>query len=100
MNNLLSYCGLVDTRISASDKDLPVILPSKTKNYSHVCLFKWYLKLPNYLAINHKYKRRGLTLLVLFTGGFERYTQVKQRLRDGWRKAKESNKGSEISLDF
>ena len=25
MNNLLSYCGLVDTRISASEKDLPVM---------------------------------------------------------------------------
>ena len=24
MNNLLSYCGLVDANISASDKDLPV----------------------------------------------------------------------------
>ena len=24
MNNCLSYCGLVDPRISASDKDLPV----------------------------------------------------------------------------
>ena len=24
MNNLLSYCGLGDTRISASEKDLPV----------------------------------------------------------------------------
>ena len=24
MNNLLSYCGLVDERISASEKDLPV----------------------------------------------------------------------------
>ena len=24
MNNLLSYCGLVDVRISASEKDLPV----------------------------------------------------------------------------
>ena len=24
MNNLLSYCGLVNARISASDKDLPV----------------------------------------------------------------------------
>ena len=24
MNNLLSYCGLVDPRISASEKDLPV----------------------------------------------------------------------------
>ena len=26
MNNLLSYCGLVDARISASEKDLPVII--------------------------------------------------------------------------
>ena len=24
MNNLLSYCGLVDARTSASDKDIPV----------------------------------------------------------------------------
>ena len=24
MNNLLSYCGLVDARIRASEKDLPV----------------------------------------------------------------------------
>ena len=24
MNNLLSYCGLVDARISASEKDVPV----------------------------------------------------------------------------
>ena len=24
MNNLLSYCGLVDAKIRASDKDLPV----------------------------------------------------------------------------
>ena len=26
MNNLLSYCGLVDLRINASDKDLPVYI--------------------------------------------------------------------------
>ena len=25
MNNLLSYCGLIDERISASEKDLPVV---------------------------------------------------------------------------
>ena len=25
MNNILSYCGLVDVRINASDKDLPVL---------------------------------------------------------------------------
>ena len=28
MNNLLSYCGLVDAKIRASDKDLPVNLRS------------------------------------------------------------------------
>ena len=28
MNNLLSYCGLVDARISASEKDLPVQVTS------------------------------------------------------------------------
>ena len=26
MNNMSSYCGLVDARISASDKDLPVLI--------------------------------------------------------------------------
>ena len=25
MNNLLSYCGLIDAKIRASDKDLPVL---------------------------------------------------------------------------
>ena len=25
MNNLLSYCGLIDAKIKASDKDLPVL---------------------------------------------------------------------------
>ena len=28
MNNLSSYCGLVDAKIRAFDKDLPVFLPS------------------------------------------------------------------------
>ena len=27
MNNLLSYCGLIDAKIRAYDKDLPVSLP-------------------------------------------------------------------------
>ena len=30
MNNLLSHCGLVDARISASEKDLPVTLQFST----------------------------------------------------------------------
>ena len=29
MNNLLSYCGLVDAKIRASDKDLPVWMPGR-----------------------------------------------------------------------
>ena len=30
MNNLLAYCGLVDVRLSASEKDLPV---TETQNF-------------------------------------------------------------------
>ena len=36
MNNVLSYCGLVDARISASEKDLPVKPLNKAKSgWSH-----------------------------------------------------------------
>ena len=31
MNNLLSYCGLIDLWISASDKNLPVNFKAKAK---------------------------------------------------------------------
>ena len=31
MNNLLSYCGLIDAKIRASDKDLPVLNGNKKK---------------------------------------------------------------------
>ena len=47
MNNLLSYCGLVEARISASEKDLPVPYQRGyiyAKKYSYdptVSLFKW-----------------------------------------------------------
>ena len=34
MNNLLSYCGLVNARIRASDKDLPVL---------HTTIHRWKL---------------------------------------------------------
>ena len=34
MNNLLSYCGLVDAKIRASDKDLPVsLIVNQKKNF-------------------------------------------------------------------
>ena len=41
MNNLLSYCGLVDARISASGKDLPVLKNSdflKANKHFQLCL--------------------------------------------------------------
>ena len=37
MNNLLSYCGLVDARISASDKHLPVQSYAKHPNDAYDC---------------------------------------------------------------
>ena len=42
MNNLSSYCGLVDAKISASDKDLPVktILQIKM-NYAMLFNSQW-----------------------------------------------------------
>ena len=39
MNNLSSYCGLVDAKIRASEKDLPVILAMMiTKHYGRVAI--------------------------------------------------------------
>jgi hypothetical protein len=32
MNNLLSYCGLIDAKIRASDKDLPVLIMTQVSN--------------------------------------------------------------------
>ena len=34
MNNLLSYCGLVDAKIRASDKDLPVQDPANKQYFT------------------------------------------------------------------
>ena len=36
VNNLLSYCGLVTARVSASDKDLPVRLVHVVRDF-HPC---------------------------------------------------------------
>jgi hypothetical protein len=43
MNNLLSYCGLVDPRISASDKDLPVLGYDSEKNHRSARFFCFVL---------------------------------------------------------
>ena len=54
MNNLLSYCGLVDPRISASDKDLPV--------HKNSCGKYVYVEQENQNKENHRlqttYKRK------------------------------------------
>ena len=54
MNNLLSYCGLADARISASEKDLPVkvvekkfeLLVSKTIPHKsiHLKTYSWKIE--------------------------------------------------------
>ena len=42
MNNLLSYCGLVDARISASEKDLPVTkVSTETNNMAYESSNTW-----------------------------------------------------------
>ena len=45
IHNLSSYCGLVDARISASEKDLPVnVVFVGLAIYTSVCVYylKWY----------------------------------------------------------
>ena len=37
MNNLSSYCGLTDSRMRASDTDLPGTRGEKNQNISHLC---------------------------------------------------------------
>ena len=41
MNNLLSYCVLIDAKIRASDKDLPVLINEKVK--THFVFLQKYL---------------------------------------------------------
>ena len=48
MNNLSSYCGLVDAKIRASDKDLTVLL---ILFYDYYKNFKWSELIKNQIAI-------------------------------------------------
>ena len=48
--DILSYCGLVDERISASEIDLPV-LDIKATSASNHSLFKWWMAL-SYLKLS------------------------------------------------
>ena len=48
MNNLSSYCGLVDVRINASDKDLPVPfqgMEALLLKHSNICVLLWHFVL-------------------------------------------------------
>ena len=47
MNNLSSYCGLVDARISASDKDLPVPYFFRVKTCQLIMLIYFMLNYRN-----------------------------------------------------
>ena len=64
MNNLLSYCGLVDTRISASEKDSPVQKTIKgsgiNKKSIHV---EWEIKISKTTAFFVEIFHTSLTLL-------------------------------------
>jgi hypothetical protein len=58
-NNLSSYCGLVDAKIRASDKDLPVL---QMKNY--VCLSDPKLSIMNSHHYSH-YQIRFASLIII-----------------------------------
>ena len=75
MNNLSSYCGLVDAKIRASDIDLPVQIKEKTPS---ICVFQ---KIPNtyfpLLTITYKqicFWIRG----IVFWEFFINYTNYKE----------------------
>ena len=42
MNNILSYCGLVDTRISASEKDLAITVNNKFKFQAQDSILEYF----------------------------------------------------------
>ena len=56
MNNLSSYCGLVDSKIRASDKDLPVQgQEGFQQGHSIASMEKFHILLyPNYLVWQNK----------------------------------------------
>ena len=54
MNNLLTYCGLVDAKIRATDKDLPVLY------------WSWFSKLPTLFTHFNDHMFSFLTLQITF----------------------------------
>ena len=66
MNNLLSYCGLTDSRMRASDIDLPV---NKSFGGHFACLcwgFDFYEVNFFFVIIFQKEKGNTFTLLIIF----------------------------------
>ena len=60
MNNLLSCCGLVDVRINASDKDLPV----QSDNYRQMRLCA---DAEEYYELDNKYPLCSLMIVLVLT---------------------------------
>ena len=52
MNNLSSYCGLVDAKIKASDKDLPVLRWPSDAQTSRIALWPKILKVLGFYQLN------------------------------------------------
>ena len=77
MNNLFSYCGLVDTRISASEKDWPVRISAFEKDLP-VRIAQRCMKIPM-LQRNHSGYSR-----IFFPGKkrWRQWKQVSKRLRE------------------
>ena len=70
MNNLSSYCGLVDAKIRASDEDLPVI-GSKNGN---VILVSWGNDMYEMLLI--LFKRAKPQKIFLFSSHLQKSSQI------------------------
>ena len=71
MNNLSSYCGLTDSRMNASDTDLPV-------NQSELRPFKYLLRFFGHFGLNLNFHDR-----FQFVPYFRRMNNKKNRERIG-----------------
>ena len=63
MNNLLSYCGLVDAKIRASDKDVPVIGAATSGPLRRFVLDNRYLAIKHHAAVINQIYRIITSLL-------------------------------------
>ena len=58
MNNLLSYCGLVDAKIRASDKDLPVRIKLNYKIHTFIYFFHFFIGDQRWDLVEQDYKKK------------------------------------------